>query len=146
MSLADRILPLFLLALLALPTYAGACQIGWKSEAELEAEASVVVDARIVTARRITSSPQRDVYEYKIIVESSETGELSDGEMAVTFDDLKAHLRDRMRVCPIKNGSGIEHNLTIGQLYKLYIKSNSEPQIVLARVENARRKQTMSPN
>ena len=112
------------------PTFA--CQIGWRSVAELEQEAEMVVLAKIVSAKHVSSSFRGEDYEYKINVEKTERGKIEKAQIITRYEDLKAQLRGQTRICPLKNGSGIEHDLKPGQRYKLYLKSSNEPEILLA--------------
>jgi hypothetical protein len=112
---------------------ADACQIGWRSPAELQAEAGIVATVVIISAAHLRTSFRGEDYEYRVRVESVERGELKLGELRTTHEDLKAHLRGTTRVCPLKNGSGIEHDLKPGARYHFFVRSNSDPEILFAK-------------
>ena len=137
MSRFSKILVFALLTKFFGASSALACQIGWRSPAELEEEAQVVVIAKIVSARKVSSSDRSDEYRYEISVEKIQRGnEMRKDIHSITYEDFKAHLRGQTRVCPLKNGSGIEHDLKPHQRYILYLKSAASPILLLALVQS----------
>lgn len=135
MSKNFKLLIIFLVACHQAAPIAFACQTGWKSPEELEKESGAVVSAKIVAARHVSTSFRGQNYEYDVTVIESERGNIPAGKTLLTYEDLQAHLRGQVRVCPLKNGSGIEHDLKPNKKYKLYLKSASEREILLARFE-----------
>ncbi len=111
---------------------AQACTVRWKSPEELKIEAESVVRAQIISKRFVGSSFRGNDYKYRILIETSEKGSLKRGEIWVTFEDLKIHRRGEVTVCPLKHGSKIEHNLKPNQLYRLYLRSTDNLEILLA--------------
>ncbi|MGI9334062.1 MAG: hypothetical protein ACR2RL_13010 [Gammaproteobacteria bacterium] len=106
--------------------------IAYRSPAQLEAEAEVVVLASIVSARLDGTSFRGRQYAYTIEVDSFERGSVEDPELAVTYEDLMVHKRAGRTVCPLKHGSGIEHDLKIGRRYRIFLRSAEYPEILLA--------------
>ena len=110
-----------------------ACQIGWKSENELKAQAELVVSAKLITVVSVVQSLRSDIYTYQFEIKSLLKGRYLGKMIEVTYADLKAHLVGKTRICPAdKNGSGIENDLKLSKSYTLYLLSERDPELLLA--------------
>ena len=99
-----------------------ACRVGWRPSAELVKEATVVLDATVVSAEPGSSSFRGNNYNYTVNVKNVERG-ISENTKAIVvkYELLRAHVRGETRVCPTNHGSGIEHQLQVGGTYRLYL-------------------------
>lgn len=121
------------LALSATNNPVRACMMSWQSQDDLKAQAAIVVEA-VVRAKRVVGHNFRgDEYRYDIRVDAVFKGEMSEGPTVVTYEDLKVHRRGDQTVCPLKHGSGIEHDLVIGRRYQLFLRSADDPEVLLAK-------------
>ena len=121
-----------LVATVFLTSSVSACIVSWETKANLEQKADAVVIARIIDARYVGSSFRGEDYEYRVNVERSERGNIQLGAHMVRYEDLMAGVRGGAIVCPVKNGSDIEHDLKPGKVYRLYLTSGGTPEILLA--------------
>lgn len=112
---------------------AKACLPTWHPPEELQRAAEVVVVANVLSARETRTTFRSVDYEYLIDVDNIERGPFPLGRVRVTYEDLKPHRRGESLICPIKNGSNIEHDLIPQRRYRFFLKSQANPEILLAQ-------------
>ena len=119
------------LVVLALVDTAAACIIRFQSPELLKRDAAVVVDAVVTSIGQSTTSFHRRSYGYHVRVERILRGHAPGSELLVTYDDLLPHQRGAETVCPLKFGSGIEHQLAVGARYRFYLRAEKDPTILI---------------
>jgi len=107
--------------------------MSWQSEDELKAKATIVLDAVVLARQLLRQNFAGDEYRYDIRVEAVLRGDPSTTPGVVTYEDLKIHRRGSQTVCPVKNGSRIEHDLVPGRRYRLFLRSARDPEVLLAK-------------
>jgi hypothetical protein len=107
--------------------------MSWQSEDELKAQATVVVEAVVLARQLVRQNFAGDEYRYDIRVEAVLRGDASATPRVVTYEDLKIHRRGSQTVCPLKHGSGIEHDLVPGRRYRLFLRSAQDPEVLFAK-------------
>jgi hypothetical protein len=107
--------------------------ISWQSEDELKAQAAIVVEAVVLARQLVRQNFGGDEYRYDIRVDAVLRGDASTKPRLVTYEDLKIHRRGSTTVCPLKHGSGIEHDLVPGRRYRLFLRSAQDPEVLLAK-------------
>jgi hypothetical protein len=122
----------FLAALLAGSPAATACTVQWRDPLELQAQAEVVVLGTVLS--RSASPPTfRGVdYTYRVEIERVERGAFPSRVMDLGFEALRMHRRGDTVVCPLQNGSGIEHALEPGRRYRFFLGSTAPPTLSIA--------------
>jgi hypothetical protein len=112
----------------------------------LKRRAKVVVQALVLKAEAPRQTFRSVVYAYKVTALSLERGGLTLEPMEVTYEDLLAHQRGDLSVCPLKHGSGIEHTLKPNGLFRLYLRSAEDKEVLLAEEIRAQTSSTGGEN
>ena len=123
-----------LLMILLIADSASACIVRYKDPAELKAEASLVVQAEVLSKEVTGQSQQGELYSYKVQMKATERGILGEGApTTVTYYNLRARREPNGMIdCPIKDGSGKETDLQVGGIYRLFLKSSNETEILFS--------------
>jgi hypothetical protein len=111
---------------------ASACIIRWEKPEELKRQAQVVVQALILRTEAPRQTFRSVIYTYKVNIQSVEQGSLLVNPPSLTYEDLLMHRRGDITACPLKHGSGIEQALKPNSLYRMYLRSASDAEILLA--------------
>ncbi len=109
-----------------------ACMVSYRPILELKSEAEMIVLARVVSINGRRALFRSKVYEYSIKVITDEKGVSNKKQWIVFYEDLMVHRRGALIVCPRKHGSGIESSLSVNQLYRFFIRSSTDLEILLA--------------
>lgn len=121
-----------LLTGLSLSQHGETCTVQWRDAAEMQAAADRVVVATITRSLKTKATFRSTIHKYRVEVTRVERGAHPLGRATVTFEDLHRHLRGETVVCPLKNGSGIEHRLRAGETYRLYLDPGSADGLLIA--------------
>ncbi|HQH27804.1 MAG TPA: hypothetical protein PLP17_10450 [Oligoflexia bacterium] len=111
---------------------ASACVTTWEKPEELKRQSEVVVQAVVTGTETARRTFRGIVYTYKVTVRAVEQGNLRGESLKFTYEDLLMHRRGDRAVCPLKHGSGIENDLKQGGHYRMYLRSASDTEILLA--------------
>ncbi|VAW71509.1 hypothetical protein MNBD_GAMMA12-3822 [hydrothermal vent metagenome] len=109
-----------------------ACMISYFPQKELKSEAGIIVLARVISIKNTRTSFRSKIYQYSIRVETYEKGHNREKNLIVIYEDLMAHRRGVVKICPRKHGSGIEQGLKVNQFYRIFLRSSSNFEILLA--------------
>ena len=123
---------LLLAGVLPIQSNAFACTIQWRDPTTLQAEAQVVVLAEVLSKSEAPPSFRGQDYKYTIKILQVERGTFPLENAEIAYEDLRMHRRGDTVVCPLKTGSGIEHNLAVGSRYRFYLDSESSRTLLIA--------------
>lgn len=111
---------------------ASACVMQREKPEELKQQAQIVVEALIMGVDAPRQTFRSVVYLYNVSVKSVERGSFALGPSKLTYEDLLMHRRGNLTVCPLKHGSGIEQGLKPNTSYRMYVRSATDTEILLA--------------
>ena len=121
-----------------------ACIIQCEKPEDLKEQAKIVVQALVLKAEEPRHTFRSNVYTYKVAIQFVEQGSLALNEVEFTYEDLLMHRRGDITVCPLKHGSGVEHALKPNGLYRLYLRSAEDKEVLLAEEIRAQTPSTLT--
>jgi hypothetical protein len=104
---------------------AAACVLKWEDTASLKHRSEAAIHARVVGTERSRRTFRSTIHTYKVIPIHRRHDPLT-FPLTLSFEDLVVHKRGSLTVCPLKRGSGIEHSLSPGRIYKFYLVAGGE--------------------